>query len=418
MLVSLPLSREMKKTINPAKSKLTVFQQMCNLIPGHLAVRVARETKVERQARTFDPWSHLVTMLYAQTAHALSLNDVCDGLEMNQAAFAAIRGAHRPSRNGLSHANRTRDASFAEQIYWGMVEHLQKQSPGFGWHKTRNYAFRFKRPVHLVDATVIPLVANCMDWAKHRRRKAGAKCHLRLNLQTFLPSFVCIDTAAQHEARRAREVCRGLQSGEIAVFDKGYMDLEHLAELTQREVWWVTRAKDNLAYKQVENLKEPEGKILKDVIIELEHHTARKLYPQRLRLVVALVEVDGQERTMSFLSNHFACSAQSVADLYRCRWNIEVFFKMLKQTLQISDFLGYSANAVRWQIWMALLAELLLRFIAWQSQWSSHFVRLFTIIRAALWRRWQLLDLLQCYGTAAPPVRLRGQPEQAYFAGF
>jgi hypothetical protein len=139
-----------------------------------------------------------------------------------------------------------------------------------------------------------------------------------------------------------------------------------------------------------------------------------KTKPQRLRLVVALVEVDGQERTMTFLSNHFACSAQSVADLYRCRWNIEVFFKMLKQTLQISDFLGYSANAVRWQIWMALLAELLLRFIAWQSQWSSHFVRLFTIIRAALWRRWQLLDLLQCYGTAVPPVRLRGQPEQAY----
>jgi hypothetical protein len=215
MLVSLPLSREMKKTINPAKSKLTVFQQMCNLIPGHLAVRVARETKVEQQARRFDPWSHLVTMLYAQTAHALSLNDVCDGLEMNQSAFAAIRGAHRPSRNGLSHANRTRDAKFAEQIYWGMVEHLQKQSPGFGWHKTRNYAFRFKRPVHLVDATVIPLVANCMDWAKHRRRKAGAKCHLRLNLQTFLPSFVCIDTAAQHEATRAREcvaACRVVKS--------------------------------------------------------------------------------------------------------------------------------------------------------------------------------------------------------------
>ena len=407
-----------KQQISPAKSKLTILQQVCNLIPGHLAARTARDTGVEEQARTFDPWSHLVTMVYAQISHALSLNDICDGLAMNQQSFGAIRGAHCPSRNGLSNANKVRDAKFAEQMYWRVLEHLEGQQPGFGWHKTRNFAFRFKRPINLVDATVIPLVANCMDWAKHRRRKAGAKCHLRLNLQSFLPSFVCIDTAGEHEATRAREVCQGLKAGEIAVFDKGYLDLEHMAELNNRGIFWVTRAKDNLAFEVVKENDAASEKILKDQIITLKHHTPKHLYPEKLRLVVALVEVDGKERSMTFLSNNLDWSAQSVADLYRCRWNIEVFFKTLKQTLQVADFLGYSANAVRWQIWMALLTELLLRFIAWQSKWQSHFVRLFTVVRAALWRRWQLTDLLDCYGTAATAVRMRAQADQAYFAGF
>jgi hypothetical protein len=408
-----------KKTINPAKSKLTILQQVCNLIPGHLTIAAARATGVEAKARTFDVWSHLVAMVYSQVSHALSLNDVCDGLGMNQTALRAIRGAKVPSRNGLSHANKVRDAACAEQIYWKTLEQLQSKQPGFHWHKTANYAYRFKRPVHLVDATVIPLVANCMDWAKHRRRKAGAKCHLRLDLQSFLPRFVCIDTAAEHEASRAREVCQGLQEGQIAVFDKGYLDLEHMLALTERGVFWVTRAKDNIAYEVVEKTDcPPGGKILKDQVIVLKHYTPKKAYPKALRLVVALVQVDGQERQMTFLGNNFCWSAQSLADLYRCRWNIEVFFKTLKQNLQLADFLGYSANAVRWQIWIALLTELLLRFVAWSSKWSGAFVRLFTIVRAGLWRRWQLLDLLGCYGTATRTVRMRAQPEQAYFAGF
>jgi len=382
-------------------------------------MRVARQTGVEAKARTFDPWSHLVSMLYAQIAHALSLNDVCDGLAMNELALKAIRGAKVPSRNGLSHANKVRDAAFAEQLYWETLKHLQARQSEFRWHEISNYAYRFKRSVSLVDATVIPLVANCMDWAKHRRRKAGAKCHLRLDLQSLLPRFVCIDTAAEHEATRAREVCQGLQAGEIGVFDKGYLDLEHMAVLTDRGVFWVTRAKDNLAYEVVQERACPQGgRILKDQVIVFKYYVARKSYGQPLRLVTAMVEVDGQEREMRFLTNHLNWSAQSVANLYRCRWNIEVFFKTLKQTLQIADFLGYSANAVRWQVWIALLTELLLRFLAWNSRWPRAFVRLFTIIRAALWRRWQLLDLLACYGTAGPPVRIRAQPEQAYFAGF
>jgi IS4 transposase len=227
-----------------------------------------------------------------------------------------------------------------------------------------------------------------------------------------------VDTAAEHEATRAREVCAGLKPGEIAIFDKGFLDLLHLRDLTQRGVFWVTRAKENLAVRKLKKLKPANSNILRDEIVRFKHFNSLRDYPQPLRRVVARVEVDGQPREMTFLTNHLEWSGQSVADLYRCRWSIEVFFKYLKQTLQLTDFLGYSANAVRWQIWTALIVYLLLRYQAWLAQWSGHFIRLFTILRAALWRRWDGLDLLQLYGTAGPRVRLRTQPEQAYFPGF
>jgi IS4 transposase len=137
-----------------------------------------------------------------------------------------------------------------------------------------------------------------------------------------------------------------------------------------------------------------------------------------LRRVIVRVEVDGQEGEMEFLSNHLDWSAWTIAELYRCRWQIEVFFKEIKQTLQLSDFLGHSENAVRWQVWIGLLVHLLLRYLAWVHGWAHSFTRLFTVVRAVPWRRWSLLELLRRYGTAGGSFRLLGQPEQAYLLGM
>src|SRR3974390_3024705 len=195
----------MKSKNKPAKSKLTILRQICQLIPGHLTTRLAREHQI--QSRSFTPWSHVVAMLYAQLGQALSLNDICDGLAINRNALAEIRAAQVPSRNGLSHGNRQRTATMAESLYWAVAQHLCSTHAGFALqHDGQNFSYRFKRPIHLVDATTIQLVANCMDWAKHRRRKAALKCHLRLELGSLLPSFVIIDTARQHEVTRAREL--------------------------------------------------------------------------------------------------------------------------------------------------------------------------------------------------------------------
>jgi hypothetical protein len=304
----------------------------------------------------------------------------------------------------------------AEKLFWSVLEHLKTQSPGFARGRRRGPAFRFKIPIHVLDSTTLELVANCMDWAKHRRRKAAAKTHLRLNLQNLLPGFAIVDTAAEHDNRRARELCADLKSGEIALFDKGYVDFEHLRDLDERGVFWVTRAKENMAYTLAHRLTKPQGKIVRDEAIIL--NDLDKPAPELMRRVVALVPVEGEEREMTFLTNHLEWSPRSVADLYRCRWQIEVFFKQIKQTLQLADFLGHNANAVRWQVWTALLTYVLLRYLSHLSKWAHSFTRLFTILRAALWEKYDLLKLLACYGTAGGSFRHLAQPEQAYFPGF
>jgi hypothetical protein len=403
----------------PAVSKLNLLRQICNFIPVFLVARLARETKVDKKARTFTPWSHVVSLLYAQLTHSIGLNDVCDALGLHSGPLSSLRGATPPTRNNLSHANKVRPAEMAEKLFWAVFEHLGDLSPRFvGGKSGKRFARRFKRTIHLVDSTTIPLIASCMDWAKHRRRKAAAKCHLRLDLQSFLPRFAIVDTARHHDAKRARELCAGIRAGEIVIFDKAYLDFGHLADLSMREVFWVTRAKDNLQYEVVKPYQTgAEGRILRDEVIRLVTPGARQDYPEMLRRVVALVEVDGKDVVLEFLTNNLEWSAASIVELYRCRWQIEVFFKQIKQTLQLADFLGTSANAVRWQVWTALLVYLLLRYLAFLSDWSHSFSRLFTVLRASLWKKWDLLALLHIYGTADGHFRYLASPELAYFPG-
>jgi len=412
-----------KNTTIPAASKLNLLRQLGNFIPDFLTPQLARVTGVQDKARTFSPWSHLVALLYAQLTHSIGLNDVCDALALHSGPLSSLRGATPPNRNTLSHANKVRPAAMAEKLFWAVFEHLGNLSPEFvGGRAGKRFARRFRRTIHLVDSTTIPLIASCMDWAKHRRRKAAAKCHLRLDLQSFLPRFAIVDTARHHDAKRAREVCAGVKAGEIVIFDKAYVDFAHLADLSMREVFWVTRAKENLSFRVVRCFQPgAAGKILRDDLIQLQTPASRLDYPVVLRRIVALVQVDGKEVEMEFLTNNLAWSAESIVELYRCRWRIEVFFKQIKQTLPLADFLGNSANPESfrgWQVWTALLVYLLLRYLAFLSDWSHSFSRLFTLIRAALWNKWDVLSLLRRYGTAAGHFRYLARPEQAYLPGM
>ncbi len=368
-----------------------MLRQICNLIPNHLVPKLARETGAQKQARTFTPWG------------------------LHSGALSAIRGAKAPCRNTFSHANKTRDPALAERLFWAVLEHLRTLSPRFAGGQRVRLAHRFRRTISVVDSTVLQLVANCLDWAKHRRRKAAAKCHLRLDLQSFLPVCAIVDVAREHDNVRAHQLCARLQAGEIVLFDKAYVDFEHLYALQERGVFWVTRAKDDLACRVVEKLpKSKDPRVRREDLIVLTVFYSRKAYPLRLRRVSARVEVDGREVERVFLTNHFGWSAGTVAELYRCRWQIEVFFKQIKQTLQLSDFLGNSANAVRWQVWTALLCYVLLRFLACVHGWHHSFTRLFTVLRSTLWERWELGSLLGFYGTAGGSFRCLGQPQQAW----
>jgi hypothetical protein len=307
----------------------------------------------------------------------------------------------------------------AEDLFWAVLDHLQKVSPGFGGRSYQGLPRRFKRSIAVVDSTTIALVANCMDWAKHRRRKAAAKVHMRLDLGSFLPGFAIVDTAKHNDAKRARELCAGLRDGEIVLFDKAYVDFEHLCDLDQRGVFWVTRAKENLKFRTVKRrIQRPQGNILRDDEVVLVQTTTRQKYPKRFRRVVAIVQINGEEHVMTFITNNLTWAASSVGELYRSRWSIEAFFKQIKQTLQLCSFLGHNRNAIRWQVWTALLTYLLLRFRAFVSSWPHSFTRIFTLIRGVLWSRIDLSQLLRRYGTAGGAFGQRWQPMQPYLPGL
>lgn len=401
----------------PAKRNPAIFRQICELIPSHLVPKLARAHGVK--SRNITPWSHIVSLLYAQFTHAMGLNDVVDALRANRASLASIRGAKPPSRNGLSHANKTRNSKMAEELFWSVLGYLESLHPGFGGARFCSLPRRFKRTVHVLDSTTIKLFANCMDWAKHRRRKAAAKLHLRLNLESFLPAFAVVDSAKGHDSTKAHELCAGLKSGEIVVFDMAYIDYSYLFNLTERGVFWVSRVKDSMKLHCVKKLlKKPEGRILRDDIVLVKSRMKRGAYPKQMRRITAIVEVDGQDQEMTFFTNNFQWAPTSICDLYKARWNIEKFFKQIKQTLHLSDFLGHSRKAIEWQIWTALLTYLLLRFLHTMSQWDHSFTRLFTCLRAVLWQRRILLDYLRSYGTAGGSFRMQWAPHQAFLPGF
>ena len=405
--------------MKPAKHQYTILKQICQYIPAHLVSKLARSFGIDKKARTFSPWSHIVAMLHVQIAHSLSLNDVADTLRNHSGVLTTIRGATPPSRNGLSHANRVRDPNMAQALFWDVLSHIQNRHPDFGiGHKYSGLPRRFRRTVYAVDSTTIQLVANCIDWAKHRRRKAAAKCHMQLNLQTFLPEFALVKEASTHDSTEAYRLCLNLKSGEIAVFDKAYVDFTHLADLGRRGVFWVTRSKDNMKYRIVKEHTKPKGDVLCDVLIELETPKSYKAYPQRMRLVTAYVKVDGVKKLMTFITNNMTWAPSSICDLYKCRWGVEVFFKQIKQTLQLGDFLGHSRNAILWQVWMALLTYVLVRYIGFLGQWKGSFSRLFTLLRGVLFSRLDAFSVMSFCGTARGSPRMVGRPQQAYLPGF
>jgi hypothetical protein len=305
-----------------------------------------------------------------------------------------------------------------KMFFWSVFAELKKSSPRFGLNHKAGIPYRFKRTINAVDSSTISLFANCLDWAKHRRPKAAAKMHLRLNLQSFLPQCVIVKAANTHDSTEAKELCATISAGEIVVFDKAYVDFKHLSHLNNRQVFWVTRSKDNMSYEVVGQHTSPKGKIIRDDKIKLTGQNTPEHYSNELRIVEARVEVDGKERIMIFITNNFKWAPNSIADLYKARWGIELFFKQIKQTLQIADFLGYNENAVKWQIWIALLVYILLRYIAHIKQWAFLFPRLFTILRGVLWSLLDMDAVISSCGTAGAPIKLRAAPDKAFLPGF
>lgn len=400
------------KHTNSTASKFHAFHQICNLIPPHLVSKLAREHKSENDARSFTHWSHVVALIFSKFTHCFGLNNLCDILGQFSGPLSTIRGAVPPRRNTLSHANRERPAAIAQSLFYEVLDHLRSISSGFGVRKYPGRLKGLKGAIHLMDSTVIELVANCMPWGSHRRRKAAVKCHTRLNFQSLLPGYVVVDVAREHDNLRARELCAGLKSGEIVVMDRGYVDFEHFKDLSARGVVWVTRAKEGMKYDLLDSKPLDEGgKVLANEWIVLGNGC-------QARRIVAMVDVDGEEREMVFLTNQLEWASATILALYKARWEIEMFFKELKQTCKLCDLMSYSANGIRWEVWTALLVQLLMRYLAWCSKWDHAFNRLYALVAGLLWTKRDILEVLKGYGTADGSYKLLARPDQGYLPGL
>lgn len=416
------------KIMSSQEHNMVVLGQIVKHIPAKLIEKLKDKHKI--QTRSFSETSHVVAMIFAQLTHALSLNDICDCLRFHKGYLAQIRDCVPPSRNGLAHANATRDAALAEELFWSVFADVKEKYPKFitGSRRYPGMPWRFKRAIHVVDSTTIKLIAKCMDWAKHREQKAAAKMHLDLDLKSFLPNFAIVNRAKDSDPKMAWTLCAPIRSGEIVVFDKAYVDFEHLNHLHRRGVIFVTRPKDNMCFEVVgQQLSEEESQqaqhmykagifvgqqpiVLSDCRIKLTQENTFEKYPRELRMITACVLQNGKPCMMSFITNQFEWSAYSICDLYLARWGIEVFFKEIKQTLQLADFLGTSENAIKWQIWIALLAYLLLRLVAWLGDWQRSFRRIYTLVKGMLWSQRSLAALITLIeteeGGTSPPIKL------------
>ena len=404
-------------TPRPAKTSYSVLRQIVHWIPEGLPDRLAREADAD--IRKFSCTSHVVALLYGQLNRAASLNEICDAARLHEPELNRIRGATAPKRNTFSNANRTRDPVIAERLYWQTFEHLRTICPDFTQVKRhKGFIHRIMRDIFAIDSTTLPLSLNCINWARHRSKKAAAKTHMCINIGNSLPTFAVVEDAAHHDSKRADVLCAGLKDGDVMLADRAYVDLAFLYDLSERGVFFVLREKENMVFTVVKRRTHKDPRILADETVRMSRKGSAEKYPEPLRRITAIVEVDGRDMEMTFITNNFAWSPRTIAELYRARWAIETFFKELKQTLQLADFVGYNEKAVKWQVWTGLLAHLLLRFLKHVAKWTLSFSRLVGTVRAAIWMKIDLLGALRLYGIAGGPQRRVIVDYQRYFQGF
>lgn len=362
------------------KEFVSIFSQLLAIFSRAQFETAVRRHDAERGAKGFDCWTQFVAMLFCQLGRAHSLREICGGLASVEGKLQHLGVGNAPARSTLSYANAHRPAGLFEDVFYSLLGRCQAL---VGSRK-----FRFKNKLYSLDATVIDLCLSVFDWAKFRRAKGAIKLHLLLDHDGYLPTFCLMTEGRVHEINVARNL--ELPSGAVVVMDRGYVDYLWLDALDAQGVFFVTRLKENALFSVEAQLSEPKGNILADDIIHLPG-SGKSLNADRVvRRVVVWDEVN--EREIVLLTNNFKLAASTIAALYKERWQIELFFKALKQNLKIKTFIGTSANAVRIQIWTALTAILLLKYLQLRSRlkWSlSNLVallRLNLFVHRDLWK--------------------------------
>jgi hypothetical protein len=339
----------------------SLFSQLLSLIPRVEFQRLVREHGAERHAKGLTSWAHAVAMLFAQLAQAKSLREICDGLRICLGKLTHLNVTWSPVRSTLSYANAHRPWRLFEDLFYVMLGQARQYAP--------RHKFRFKNKLLSLDATVIDLCLSLFPWAKFRRTKGAVKLHLLLDHDGYLPTFALLTEGRNHEVTTAQRLALAPES--IVAMDRAYNDYALFAAWTEQRVWFVTRMKQHAAYRVVDDWPLPQRtNILADQIIRLTGASAQRKCPHFLRRVVVWDET--HQRELVFLTNHLEFGPTTIAAIYKDRWQVELFFKALKQNLKIKTFVGTTQNALRIQIWTALIAMLLLKLLQFRARrhWS------------------------------------------------
>lgn len=346
----------------------SVFQQILNLFSrSEFAALVARH-RAERHARGFSCWDQFVAMLFCHLGRAQSLREICDGLASTTGKLVHLGISKAPSRSTLAYANEHRPWELYRSVFEALYASCRAIAP--------KHRLRFRNRLLSIDATTIELCASVFDWAKFRRTKGGVKLHLILDHDGLLPCFAVIGEARRYDVLVARE-CE-FPAGAVVVFDRAYNDFQWFYRLTARGVFFVTRMKANTRYRVVEQRPVPtRGGVVSDQVIEMVK-TFDGVEPVPLRRIELITE-DG--KTLVFLTNHLHFGATTIGRIYKERWQIELMFKALKQSLRIKTFVGTSANALQIQIWTALIAMLVLKYLKLKARFNWSLSNLIALLR-------------------------------------
>jgi transposase len=364
---------------------ISMFGHLLQVIPKTEFFTAVKETSSERGAKGFSCWDQFVAMLFCQMGQAKSLREICGGLASCLGKLRHLGISNAPHRSTLSYANEHRPWTLYQKVFYQLLAICRPLSKG-------KKKFRFKNPLFSLDATIIDLCATLFDWATYRKTKGAVKLHLLLDHEGYLPVFAHLTEGNVHEVNMAKDL--SLPAGSIVAMDRGYNDYGLFGKWTAQGVFFVTRLKDNARYRVTEDRAVQErGPVLEDQIIELEGAAARKKCPHRLRRV-EVWDAENQ-RVIVLLTNHLTFASATIAAIYKDRWQIEIFFKTIKQNLKIKTFVGTTANALKIQIWTALIAILLLKYLQFRSRIAWSLSNLVALLRYNLFTYrdlWAWLD--------------------------
>ena len=358
----------------------SLFSQLIAVFNRNQFYHLVIKHKAERYSKGFGSWDHFIAMLFCQLAQAKSLREISGGLACCMGKLRHLGMKDAPKKSTLSYANAHRPWEMYRDLFYNTLEICKGAAPG-------KHKFRFKNKLLSLDSSTISLCLSLFPWAKFRRTKGAIKLHLLLDHDGYLPTYGYISNGKKQDVTVARKV--PLAPGSIVAMDKDYNNYKLLSDWTENGIYFVTRLKENADYEVIEDRALPKNRnILSDQLIRFKGYESKKKCPHLLRIVV--VWDKEEEREFVFLTNHLEFGATTISAIYKDRWRIEIFFKALKQNLKVKTFVGTTENALYIQIWTALIAILLIKFLRFKSKYGWSLSNLLAFLR---WNLFTYRDL-------------------------